>query len=125
MSNFAPLGITAGVTLREAARRRILWMALVAAALLLVVFAVALRLQVLEFQGRPMSPFVRYQVESGMLMVGLYTCDLLAVVMTILTSIDTIAPLKLSMSRSSGIAVISLDFPSTARCPSTRPASVA
>ena len=38
-----------------------------------------------------MSPFVRYQVESGMLMVGLYTCDLLAVVMTILTSIDTIA----------------------------------
>ena len=38
-----------------------------------------------------MSPFVRYQVESGMLMIGLYTCDLLAVVMTILTSIDTIA----------------------------------
>jgi ABC-type transport system involved in multi-copper enzyme maturation permease subunit len=38
-----------------------------------------------------MSPFVRYQVESGMLMVGLYTCDLLAVVMTILTSIDAIA----------------------------------
>jgi ABC-type transport system involved in multi-copper enzyme maturation permease subunit len=81
----------ANVTLREAARRRILWTALAAAALLLVVFAVALRLQVLEFQGRPMSPFVRYQVESGMLMVGLYTCDLLAVVMTILTSIDTIA----------------------------------
>jgi len=91
MSPFAPIGIMAGVTLREAARRRILWMALVAAALLLVIFAVALRLQVLEFQGRPMSPFVRYQVESGMLMVGLYTCDLLAVVMTILTSIDTIA----------------------------------
>jgi ABC-type transport system involved in multi-copper enzyme maturation permease subunit len=86
-----PLWIMAGVTFREAARRRILWTALGAAALLLVIFAVALRLQVLEFQGRPMSPFVRYQVESGMLMVGLYTCDLLAVVMTILTSIDTIA----------------------------------
>jgi ABC-type transport system involved in multi-copper enzyme maturation permease subunit len=79
------------VTMREAARRRILWTALLAAALLLVIFAVALRLQVLQFQGRPMSPFVRYQVESGMLMIGLYTCDLLAVVMTILTSIDTIA----------------------------------
>ena len=38
-----------------------------------------------------MSPFVRYQVESGMLMIGLYICDLLAVVMTILTSIDTLA----------------------------------
>ena len=38
-----------------------------------------------------MSPFVRYQLESGMPMIGLYTCDLLAVVMTILTSIDTLA----------------------------------
>jgi Cu-processing system permease protein len=81
----------AGVTFREAARRRILWTALIAGALLLAVFAIALRLQVLEFQSRAMSPFVRYQVESGMLMIGLYTCDLLAVVMTILTSIDTLA----------------------------------
>ena len=81
----------ARVTLREAARRKILWTALIAAALLLIVFAIALRLQVLEFRTRAMSPFVRYQVESGMLMVGLYTGDLLAVVMTILTSIDTLA----------------------------------
>ncbi len=81
----------AGITFREAARRRILWTALIAGALLLAVFAIALRLQVLEFQSRAMSPFVRYQVESGMLMIGLYTCDLLAVVMTILTSIDTLA----------------------------------
>jgi len=83
--------VMAGITLREAARRKILWTALIAGVVLLAVFAVALRLQVLEFQGRPMSPFLRYQVEAGMLMVGLYTCDLLAVVMTILTSIDTLA----------------------------------
>jgi len=83
--------IMAGITLREAARRRILWTALGAAVILLAIFAIALRLQVMEFEGRPMSPFVRYQVESGMLMIGLYTCDLLAVVMTILTSIDTLA----------------------------------
>ena len=81
----------AGVTFREASRRRILWTALIAGVLLLAIFPVALRLQVLEFRSRAMSPFVRYQVESGMLMVGLYTCDLLAVVMTILTSIDTLA----------------------------------
>jgi ABC-type transport system involved in multi-copper enzyme maturation permease subunit len=81
----------AGITFREAARRRILWTALGAGALLLAIFAIALHLQILEFQTRSMSPFVRYQVESGMLMVGLYTCDLLAVVMTILTSIDTLA----------------------------------
>ncbi len=81
----------AGITLREAARRKILWTALIAAALMLGIFAVALHFQVVEFQSRPMSPFVRYQVESGMLMIGLYTCDLLAVVMTILTSMDTLA----------------------------------
>lgn len=83
--------IIARVTLREAARRRILWTAVGCAAILLAIFAIAMRLQVMQFQGRAMSPFVRYQVESGMLMIGLYTCDLLAVVMTILTSIDTIA----------------------------------
>ena len=85
------LTLVAGITLREAVRRRILWTALACAAILLTIFGIALRLQVLQFQGRPMSPFVRYQVESGMLMIGLYTCDLLAVVMTILASIDTIA----------------------------------
>lgn len=83
--------IMAGVTMREAARRRIVWTALIAAALLLGVFAIALHLQVLEFKGRAMSPFVRYQVDAGMVMIGLYTCDLLAVVLTILTSIDTLA----------------------------------
>jgi ABC-2 type transport system permease protein len=83
--------IMARVTLREAVRRKVVWMALLASALMFLIFAVSLRLQVLEFQSRAMSPFVRYQVESGMLVIGLYTCDLLAVVMTILASIDTLA----------------------------------
>ena len=83
--------LMAGVTLREAVRRKILWTALIAGVLMLGVFAIAMHLQVMEFQGRAMSPFVRYQVEAGMLMIGLYTCDLLAVVLTILTSIDTIS----------------------------------
>jgi Cu-processing system permease protein len=83
--------IMAGITFREAARRKILWMALIAAALLLAIFGVALHLQIEEFNSRAMSPFVRYQVQSGMLMIGLYTADLLAVVMAILTSIDALA----------------------------------
>lgn len=83
--------IMAAITFREAARRKILWTAMIAGALLLAIFAVALHIQVDEFNSRAMSPFLRYQVESGMLMVGLYTVDLLAVVMTILTSIDTLA----------------------------------
>ncbi len=83
--------IMAGITFREAARRKILWTAMLAGGLLLAIFAVALHLQADEFNSRAMSPFLRYQVESGILMVGLYTVDLLAVVMTILTSIDTLA----------------------------------
>jgi ABC-2 type transport system permease protein len=85
------VGLMARVTLREAVRRKVIWMALGASALMFLIFAVSLHLQVLEFQSRAMSPFVRYQVESGMLMIGLYTCDLLAVVLTILASIDTLA----------------------------------
>ena len=42
-----------------------------------------------------------------------------------IASIETMAPLRASMSNSSGIAVISLDFPSAARCASASPASVA
>ncbi len=83
--------IIALATIREAARRKILWTALGAGAVLLGIFAVALRLQVLQFQSRAMSPFVRYQVESGMLLIGLYTCDLAAVVLTILASMDSLA----------------------------------
>jgi len=83
--------IMAGMTFREAARRKIIWMALAASALLLAIFGVALRIQMDEFRSRAMSPFLRFQIESGMLMVGLYIVDLLAVVMTILTSIDTLA----------------------------------
>ncbi len=82
--------IMARITFREAARRKILWTALIAAVLLLALFAIALHLQIEEFTARAMSPFLRYQVQSGMLLVGLYTADLLAVVMAILTSIDTV-----------------------------------
>src|SRR5579863_1218441 len=69
------LWIMAGMTFREAARKKILWTALAAGVGFLIVFGLGLR----------------YQILSGMLMVGLYTVDLLAVVMTILTSVDTIA----------------------------------
>jgi ABC-type transport system involved in multi-copper enzyme maturation permease subunit len=44
-----------------------------------------------EFQARNTAPFLRYQVMSSILLIGLYTVDLLAVVMTILTAIDTIS----------------------------------
>jgi ABC-type transporter Mla subunit MlaD len=58
------LWLVAATTMREAVRRKVVWTALIAGVLLLGIFGVALRLQVLQFEGRPMSPFVRYQVEA-------------------------------------------------------------
>jgi Cu-processing system permease protein len=82
--------IMAAVTFREAARKRILWTALGAGAAFLMLFGLGLRLQVADFPKNT-AAFVRYQILSGMLMIGLYTVDLLSVVMTILTSVDTIS----------------------------------
>jgi Cu-processing system permease protein len=83
--------IMAGITFREAARKKILWTALLAGAGFLVVFGIGLHFQVGDFKNSAVPPFLRYQVISAMLMIGLYTVDLLAVVMTTLTSVDTIA----------------------------------
>src|SRR5207302_2676306 len=56
-----------------------------------MIFGAGLYYQIADFRASNMPPFLRYQVLSAMLMVGLYTVDLLAVVMTILTSVDTIS----------------------------------
>lgn len=82
--------IMAGITFREAARKKILWTALAAGLGFLAIFAVGLHYQIADFSAATPA-FVRYEILSGMLMIGLYTVDLLAVVMTILTSVDTIA----------------------------------
>jgi ABC-type transport system involved in multi-copper enzyme maturation permease subunit len=82
--------IMAAITFREAARKKILWTALLAGLGFLIVFGIGLRIQIADF-GSGTPAFVRYQILSGMLMVGLYTVDLLAVVIAILTSVDTIA----------------------------------
>jgi Cu-processing system permease protein len=83
--------IMAGVTFREAARKKILWTALLAGLAFLAIFAAGLHYQIEDFNLHATPPFIRYQILGAMLMIGLYTVDLLAVVMTILTSIDTIS----------------------------------
>jgi Cu-processing system permease protein len=81
----------AGMTFREAARKKILWTALIAGLGFFVVFGLGLHYQKADFTRGSIPPFLQYQIVSGMLMIGLYTVDLLAVVMTILTSVDTIS----------------------------------
>lgn len=83
--------IMAGITFREAARKKILWTALLAGGAFLLLFGIGLRFQVGDLRNSSVPPFLRYQVVSAMLIIGLYTVDLLAVVMMTLTSVDAIA----------------------------------
>lgn len=83
--------VMAKITFREAARKKILLTALISGIGFLGLFAIALHFQIQDFQVRETVPFIRYQILSAMLMVGLYVVDLLAVIMAILTSVDTIS----------------------------------
>lgn len=85
------LWIMAGVTFREAARKKMLWMALAAGGAFLILFGAGLHFQAKDFGAHGMSPVLRREISFTMVTMGLYAVDLLAVLMTILTSIDTLS----------------------------------
>jgi Cu-processing system permease protein len=82
--------IMAGVTFREAARKKVLWMALLAGSAFLALFGTGLHFQLKDFATRT-NPLIARQGVDALLMVGLYAVDLMAVVMTVLTSVDTLS----------------------------------
>ena len=81
----------AAVTFREAARKKMLWMALAAGAAFLILFGTGLHFQAKDFRAQGMSPVLRREIAFTMVTMGLYAVDLLAVLMTILTSVDTLS----------------------------------
>jgi ABC-type transport system involved in multi-copper enzyme maturation permease subunit len=81
----------AGLTFREAARKKILRMALAAGCAFLILFAIALRFQLEGLAEHHAPAFIRKQVLNNGLMLGLYAIDLLAVVLTVMTSVDTLS----------------------------------
>ena len=83
--------VMAGVTFREAARKKMLWMALAAGGAFLILFGTGLHFQTKDFAAHGMSPILRREISFTMVTMGLYAVDLLAVLMTILTSIDTLS----------------------------------
>jgi len=83
--------IMAGVTFREAARKRMLWMALGAGGAFLILFGTGLHFQAKDFAAHGMSPILRREISFTMVTMGLYAVDLLTVLMTILTSVDTLS----------------------------------
>lgn len=85
------LWIIARVTFREAARRKILWTALLAAAAFLTLFGTGMHFQVRDPHFNRIPPLLRNQALSSILQIGFYAIDLLAVLMTVLTSVDCIS----------------------------------
>jgi ABC-type transport system involved in multi-copper enzyme maturation permease subunit len=83
--------IIAAVTFREASRKKILWMALAAGIAFLALFALAMHFQLQSFDSRHVASFMRTSGINATLMMGLYTINLLVVVLTILTSVDTLS----------------------------------
>src|SRR5246127_3242418 len=83
--------IMAGVTLREAACKKMLWMALAAGGAFLILFGTGLHFQAKDFAAHGMSPLLRREISFTMVTMGLYAVDLLTVLMTILTSVDTLS----------------------------------
>ena len=83
--------IMAGVTFREAARRKIAWAALLAGGAFLVLFATGMHFQAEDLERYKVPPFIRYQVQSSVLQVGFYAVDVLAVLLAVLTSVDTLS----------------------------------
>ena len=83
--------IMAGVTFREAARRKIAWAALLAGTAFLILFATGMHFQANDLTRYKVAPFVRYQIQSSVLQVGFYAVDMLAVLLAILTSVDALS----------------------------------
>jgi Cu-processing system permease protein len=83
--------IMAGVTFREAARRKIALAALLAGGAFLTLFAAAMHLQQKDLARSSVPPFIAYQLQSSVLQVGFYAVDVLAVLLAILTSVDTLS----------------------------------
>ncbi len=85
------IAIMAALTFREAARKKILWMALLAAVGFMALFATALHFQLEGFHLRRLRPVMQREILSGMLMMGMYAIDLLIVLITVLVSVDTLS----------------------------------
>ena len=83
--------VMAGVTFREAARKKLLLMALLAGVAFIALFSTGLHFQLKDAHARHVSPLIVQEAARAFMMMGLYAVDILAVVLTTLTSVDTLS----------------------------------
>lgn len=80
--------VLAGVAFKEAARKRILWIALAIGFGFLILFGLGQHFQTF---GPRMTPIIRRQIINAQFMVGLYALNFLMLAMAVLTSVDTLS----------------------------------
>ncbi len=78
----------AGLTFKEAARKKLLWMALLVGLAFLALFGIAQHYQTF---GPRVTPLLRKQIMNTQFLVGLYVLNFLVLAMTVLTSVDTLS----------------------------------
>ena len=81
----------AKLTFREAARRRILHAALGLGLLFLIVYGIGMYYISQDLNERPRGVLELTEVYSFLLMAGLYVINFLTIMMTVLTSVDTLS----------------------------------
>lgn len=81
----------AGVTFREATRKKVLLMALAAGAAFITLFGTGLHFQLKDLRLHHLPPLVQQEAVRALIMMGLYAVDLMAVVLAVLTSVDTLS----------------------------------
>ena len=83
----------ARLTFREASRRWVLWVALLLGIAFLAIYALGFHEIQKDIEGsmRNMNPLAAKELQSFFLIAGLYVVNFLTVMMTVLTSVDTLS----------------------------------
>jgi len=83
----------ARLTFREASRRWVLWVALLLGVAFLAIYALGFHEIQKDIEGsmRNMNPLAAKEMQSFFLIAGLYVVNFLTVMMTVLTSVDTLS----------------------------------
>ena len=82
--------VIARLTFQEASRRWVLWVALLLGLLFLVVYGIGFR-EILKDMSKNASLLERSEFSNFILLAGLYAVSFLTLIMTVLTSVDTLA----------------------------------
>jgi len=90
MKNTSTITVIARLTFREASRRWVLWVALLLGLLFLVVYGFGFR-EILGDMSKNATVLERSEFTSFILLAGLYAVSFLTLMMTVLTSVDTLS----------------------------------